>query len=364
MTNSLSRRLTVGTALLALATSGCVPGVSWLPDSSGFVDTGGKGKKQLLLFEVATKKGRVLVADVGGPGRPAVSPDGKRIALGRWLGKGWQELVVDVFDRTGKRIHRSGNLCQNEPTRSGLPQVAWSPRGDKLVVGYLPGTAIYDLKAHKRSASVKGALVAFGDSPVRPDGKGFLIATRTGGYSLVDWQGKERPIKGNYDKLAQTEPGERKGTMPQEVLLAYPMLSPSRWDGPVASFFTSTLAGRLDTDRLSVVAQERKPARTADGYLILQSHAFPRGATVRMVARSETAHRLEVLRPGARKAEVLVPKAGFLKLFPSPDGKFLAVRWAGEVEWLYSPAAERVPHDRLLVLDARGDVLSNQPVGE
>src|SRR4051794_40833832 len=61
--------------------AGCIPGVGWLPDSSGFVYTGGNEKKQLLLFDVKKKTRTVLVNDVGGPTWPAVSPDGKHIAV-------------------------------------------------------------------------------------------------------------------------------------------------------------------------------------------------------------------------------------------------------------------------------------------
>ena len=47
----------------------CSEPVTRLPDSSGFVYTGGKGLKQLKLFDVKTKKTRTLVEDVGGPAR-------------------------------------------------------------------------------------------------------------------------------------------------------------------------------------------------------------------------------------------------------------------------------------------------------
>jgi len=67
-------------ALVLIASSGCHPGISWLPDSSGFVYTKGK---HLMLFDVKTKKSQVLAKDLRAPAWPTVSPDGKRFALTR-----------------------------------------------------------------------------------------------------------------------------------------------------------------------------------------------------------------------------------------------------------------------------------------
>ncbi len=72
------RRYTLLEPSLTLA-SGCYPGIAWLPDSSGFVYTGGKDERQLLLYDLKTKASRVVVADVGGPAWPAVS----RLASGQ-----------------------------------------------------------------------------------------------------------------------------------------------------------------------------------------------------------------------------------------------------------------------------------------
>jgi Tol biopolymer transport system component len=87
----------------------------WLPDSSGFVYT--TSKQQLLRYDVATGKTQVLVADTGTKTlSPAVSPDGKRIAVARLHGKGKERdgvleagpdtLEIVVFDLDGKELHR------------------------------------------------------------------------------------------------------------------------------------------------------------------------------------------------------------------------------------------------------------------
>jgi hypothetical protein len=173
-------RLVGVAALLLAACPGCYPGIAWPPDSSGFVYTGGKGNRQLLLFDLKARKSRVLVEDVGGPAWPAVSPDGNRFAVARKQARDRSVLLtLSVFDRKGKLLHRSKELRWYEAakpkTSGGLPQVAWSPGGDRVLLFQKYRTALYDLKTTKL-VPVKGGLVTVGGSPVRPDGKGFLTA--------------------------------------------------------------------------------------------------------------------------------------------------------------------------------------------
>src|SRR5262249_44661675 len=79
------RRLVAALLLFAaLGTAGCLRGAAWHTDSSGIIYTGGKGFTQLLHYDLTRGEQKVLVADTKAPTFwPAVSPDGKRIAVAR-----------------------------------------------------------------------------------------------------------------------------------------------------------------------------------------------------------------------------------------------------------------------------------------
>jgi hypothetical protein len=344
-------------ALFLAACLGCYPGIAWLPDSSGFVYTAGKGKKQLRLFTLKTKKSRVLVADVGGPAWPAVSPDGKRIAVLVKEDKPDKEdkrkshvwLTLSIFDRDGKRVHRSKPMRWREygavggPDKGGLAQVAWSPKGDRLLLFQYDRTALYDLKTRKL-LPLKGGLVTIGNSPVRPDGKGFLTASAVGS-AFVDWDGKERRIKGG-------PPPEKRTDYDTESIHYF---CSTHWKGAVAllHFEDGKPLGRIDTDKLTLEMPKEAPRlpRTKDGWVVLDSYSFPKGVTVRAASdkrpNRDRSHRLELLRPGAKTPEVLEKDRSDapFKFFPSPDGKWLAVLM-GKPE---------LHTGRLLLFDARGE---------
>ena len=96
------------TALVVIAagcSSGCLPTATWLPDSSGFVYTEGAPAKRLVRYDLAKGRPRVLVEDTEGDAHlPAVSPDGKRVAVAQ--GKEGRLRVI-LFDLDGKELQRS-----------------------------------------------------------------------------------------------------------------------------------------------------------------------------------------------------------------------------------------------------------------
>lgn len=138
-------------ALVALGLPACVP-TTWLPDSSGFVyinpvkgkNHGDRPTAQLVHFDINKKESRVVVADLGVDGGwPAVSPDGKQIAIARIEGQPQEARTVQIviYDFDGKKVKESEALPwtakpedKKGPTASDkVPLVFWSPRNDMLV---------------------------------------------------------------------------------------------------------------------------------------------------------------------------------------------------------------------------------------
>src|SRR5688572_1790358 len=78
---AMRRCCAVFVAGLLCFANGCVLGVGWLPDSTGFVFTTPKG--QLVAYDIATKKQRVVLQDPAAITTcwAAISPSGKKIAL-------------------------------------------------------------------------------------------------------------------------------------------------------------------------------------------------------------------------------------------------------------------------------------------
>jgi hypothetical protein len=365
MSRSLARHLPLLLVPLLALLTGCVPGVGWLPDSSGFVYTGGKGGKQLLLFDVKKKATRVL-ADGVGPAWPAVSPDGKRVAVACRHKDGEGLIVtVSVFDLTGKRLHRSKGLAwgasdRDEP-RHPVETVCWGPAGDRLLLSGPEKTGIYDLKTG-RVTPVEGFLSGFGPGLARPDGKGFITASAWG-LHFVDWDGKPRPIKGRPSKLLTADCLEHR-----VLLLIGPHVCNSGWDGPVAHVSFHEDRFRIDTRRLVAFADEMKPALTADRRAVRQAVDLAGGVRVRVThpAPGRDGYpadfrkgRLEVVRPGG-KVRVLVRGVEAVVLYPSPDRKWVAVRWASSLSDLYGGK----DGEDFLLLDAQGNVVADRKVAK
>jgi hypothetical protein len=339
-------------ACLALALGGCAfPGVAWRPDSSGFVYAD-KGGRRLVSFDMKTKKTRELVADTGtNTAWPAVSPDGKRVAVARCEArKGLRHrLRVILYGMDGKEERRSPwfelkGTANGKEDKVVAAHLHWATADQILVV--VGQTCIYDV-ARDSLRQIEGCTPWIGGAAaVRPDGKGFLAYQETPNNPqlvFVDWQGQKQHLDG---KLPRTD-GDS-------------FLSLREWekgtailDGPAGTY-------EADTARRTLRRAKGKPVALlpAEGQR-LAFHLFPGAATavcLYLVEKREADgprrfERIEVHDLLGLNRRVIVAECRAWPLFfPSPDRKHLALFY--EVK-----GQPPVPH--ILVLDSAGKVAAD-----
>jgi uncharacterized protein (TIGR03067 family) len=349
--------------------------VTWLADSTGFYFTGGKDYNKLLYFDVAAKKARVVVADFKGTTHwPAVSRDGQRVAVVAAVvhDKGIPQFQVVVYDSTGKELQRSQPISARPRGRAdSLPVVwlFWAPKdqGDKVLVEVRHTCCLVDLKANRFADLGDQALWVFGNSPIRPDGQGFLTygialkgATPICDPTFHEWSGKKWPIK-----LPDAWSGAERA---DPWILPLPCLYSSRWEKGVAVVRGTGMELTVDTFKLGMAVQSL--GRPKDAALLNQFRFGKAGATVRVTAPVPPPKKVisfleplsvEVSAPGAAPKE-LFWRASAAMLQPSPDGKLLAIRCLTNKQGSANEATQ-VASDCLIVLNAQGEVLANLEVG-
>ena len=254
-------RRCVPVLIAVLTLPGCVP-TTWLPDSSGFVYVKPiKGKMpfdpptgaQLIHFDLQKKAGLVVVQDIGiGTMWPAISPDGKGIAIARFKGEAGKAKTVQVavFDFQGKLAKESKVFAEAPPPADGSSGMGggsggmlfWSPKDDMVVITDLDKTGVYSLRTDSIKVLDDSSPVIHGGTPIIPDNSGFLVLVTEGQgkdkkarLALMDWAGKEQKIDASImEKLASAE---KKDINPAESisgLAIFPLLIPSWWEGNVA----------------------------------------------------------------------------------------------------------------------------------
>jgi Tol biopolymer transport system component len=175
--------------LTSIASVGCVPTVVWLPDSSGIIYTttdwpglgdGGFTPKELqgrlIQYDLKKKSARIIAKAETNTLQPALSPNGKQIAVARInLEKDKQStLVVVVYDLTGKEIQRSkpfdwGGVPKSD-TDLGIQkysQLFWAPHENKVLVYANKLSGIYDLGKDRVVMLGEAVPSIFGTTPIR-----------------------------------------------------------------------------------------------------------------------------------------------------------------------------------------------------
>src|SRR5207302_4706723 len=125
--------------------------------------------------------------------------------------------------------------------------VFWAATDGKLIVHTFDEpvkTGIYD-PAKKSLVTLDGYPAAFGGTPVRPDGKGFLVTRKDGGPDslkvlLVDWEGKTQPIDMKPDAIDHEN---------KVGPIQFPWAGNSGWKGAVAEVSHGGNRIRIDTDK-------------------------------------------------------------------------------------------------------------------
>jgi hypothetical protein len=302
-------QIAIAAALLTFG-SGCIPGVAWLPDSSGFIYTTTKG--HLVVYDCKAKKQRVILEDAAAATTawPALSPDGKKIALAH-LGQNDQKEAVLQFvlcDLQGRIESRSEKLKLAAIKGKDFEfstQVVWSPDAKKLLIhgqgnanegdGF-DNAALFDVATKKMEVWENQVPAYFGSTPIRPDGAGFLLASvkstdRFTEYTWVDWAGKMLRI------------ARAKNRQEGEESLAWTAIADSRWNETKAIvtfpkhryvFDTKMLSEKIDPvpPAETMIGKEaiRMRARMASGIellLLVHDDGGKDGPAMRVVARKK-----------------------------------------------------------------------------
>jgi hypothetical protein len=371
---------------LALASlTGCVPTV-WLPDSSGFIyvkpiKVAGSPSGQLVQYDLQKKTSRVIVEDVGaGTSWPALSPDGKRIAVARVAGgpKDAKTVQIALYDMQGKQLHLSKIFAWAPAMEDAIPvpsaafMLFWSPKNDMVVVTDASESGVYNVKTDTLKVIDKAAAVIHGGTPIRPDGKGFLVLLGEQDNArlvLMDWEGKDQKI--DADAFAALIPKDKSpGSAIATTVLAALML-PSGWDGNTAwvGFKRDKATYAINTDKKKIEFTEAFAALMKSdkkdgtpplhfdfaGDITVKTIQFkapiPPQADPNVKITGEMSYnKVVIFNNKTKKEEMLLDKGPGMAIFlPSPDGNYLALCLTS-----IGPGQE----DLILVINNKGELVS------
>ena len=316
--------------VLIVPASGCLPdAVVWTPDGKSLVYTEDRGTR-VVRYDLTAKERHVLEENTNSQTTwPAVSPDGKLIAVARAVRDGEEPGTMEIvlLDMEGQEVKSSKEFpwLPADKTAKGKRTFAtalfWGASAQHLLVFSEEKTGIYDVEQDALVVLDKVVPFPLGNSPVRPDGKGFLSLVtgleRTE-VAFIDWEGKRRKIDVKWELKA----------------------AELRWEKDVAHLIGPDGVLDFDTTRLTAAFRIDKPELLpTDGDLALL-HTFPDGKTKVCVydwieksatKRDQMHQRVEIQRLGEKKRDILERRTrGIVSLYPSPDRKLVAVRYRPE----------------------------------
>ena len=211
----------------------------------------------------------------------------------------------------------------------------------------------------------------FGTTPVRPDGKGFLVMKGDPGFlepgvrseklAFVDWEGKESAI---------AMPAGRLDVRVHDTLYAPAAGTWSRWEGEVAIATWKSQEWRIDTAKKTAVLQNVDEAEwELDGKEIQQIYTFPNGKTKIAVIYLKNERnfkkafmpemRVDLIGPEADRQRTLIEMTPYCGVYPSPNNELVALRYMAK-----GKTEEDPPRDMILVVNSKGEAVADFDAGK
>jgi hypothetical protein len=411
-----TRALSGWAAVAVLAFGGCTAdeAIVWTPDSTGIVfaakGTDATPERRAVTavhhFDIRSKAMHVVVSskDRTGTTLPAVSPDGKKVAVAQaWTWSRGQYIqvctyrldgTIDIGSKAFRLFNPIGILCPHwftinpftgpllsagatEENDTALAKglfekpyiveskVEWSPDGRYLLAHTPMGCVRYDLEAktfRQFAPSVTVGLHGFIGRCVLPNGKGFIAAwngswtkasppselsTLLKSLILVDWEGVSRRFSVSPEAeravkgFAEEAQAEFEGGAPH-------FLDEGRWEGQVVIVPLS--AGSLLIDPASRTVTYRDDPAVQRLRLWARRNRVVAVMTIGddMTVVVAWGGRIDVRTRGAAWKTLSYGVNGRPRFFQSPNRRFVAVRF-----WTKKDVR------RTLIVDSQGGIVGD-----
>jgi hypothetical protein len=344
-----SRARKVMVACLLLATTGCVEdGVTWLPDSSGFIFTNKDGT-QVVHFDVKRRAQRIVTPFTGKTKWPGLSADGKRLAVADCIrtstkGSSKYSLTITIYSLEGEQLKHSKPFTFTSEGTSETKEESfldWSGPAGKILVCSGFGFGIYDTVQDKfiRCDAVPYPIAG---TPVIPSKKGFLALSELKGIVYYDWDGWETSFEGleDLEKIRQVMTASQSIVWKDENTVV--------WEGTKTTLTLDMLK------KTATITDVVRPSLPSSDKLLWRSAIGEKSELCLYHAAGDIRqHRLEIQIPSERKRREVFATGEYefatgeydlirLDFFPSPDGSLMAISL----------------EDTILVVDAMGNIVA------